>query len=458
MISKHIFRAYDIRGTVPDELNERSVELIGRALGTLSKRKGEPRVLVARDGRLSGPSLAAALMRGVRLSGCDVVDVGVVPTPLLYFATKTMGISSGLMLTGSHNPSHYNGIKSVIAGSTLFGDDVMALYESIIAQNFETGQGALSQQTHLIEDYITRVCSDIVLARPLKIVVDCGNGVAGAVAPLLFKRLGCHVIPLYCDIDGNFPNHHPDPSKADNLQDLIARVLAEKADIGLAFDGDGDRLGVVTGDGNIIWPDRQLILLSQDILARHKGAAIIYDVKCTNNLKKAIEAAGGKAIMSRTGHSYVKATLLETGALLAGEMSGHIFFQERWYGFDDGLYTAARLLEVLTKDARTPSAVFKDVPDSLNTPELQCTISDARKFLFMEALVKNADFDGGKLCTIDGLRVDFQDGWGLVRASNTTPCLVMRFEADNPASLQRIQSAFKSHLLAIDPTLELPYL
>jgi len=457
MITKKIFRAYDIRGTVPDELNVETVELIGRALGTLTKRKGESKILVARDGRESGPELSEALKKGLISTGCEAVDVGMVPTPLLYFATKTTGISSGLMLTGSHNPSQYNGIKSVIAGKTLFGDDVTGVYQSIVEKDFETGAGSLSSHDNIIEEYVERVCSDVTLSRPLKVVIDCGNGVAGVVAPALFERLGCDVIPLFCEVDGRFPNHHPDPSKPENVKDLIEKVLAEKADIGLAFDGDGDRLGVVTSAGDVIWPDRQMILLSEDVLLRNPGASIIYDVKCTKNLKQSIEGKGGKAIMSRTGHSFVKAALIETGAALAGEMSGHIFFQERWYGFDDGLYTAARLLEVLSKDARSTSEVFAEVPDSLNTPELQIAIDDSLKFGFIDDLVEQASFDDGDVCTIDGLRVDFSDGWGLVRASNTTPCVVMRFEADNEKSLNRIQDLFKAELLAIDKTLELPF-
>lgn len=457
MINKQIFRAYDIRGVVPAELNADSVELIGRALGTLALRRGEANVLLARDGRESGPELSQALKKGLVSTGCNAVDIGMVPTPLLYFATKTSGISSGLMLTGSHNPSQYNGVKSVIAGSTLFGDDVSALYQMILAKDFETGAGTFSTHDNIIEAYIQRVCGDVKLTRRLKVVVDCGNGVAGVVAPALFERLNCELIPLYCDVDGRFPNHHPDPSKPENLKDLIATVLAEKADIGLAFDGDGDRLGVVTSDGGVIWPDRQLILLSEDVLSRNPGASIIYDVKCTKNLKQSIEARGGKAIMSRTGHSYVKAALIATGAALAGEMSGHIFFQERWYGFDDGLYTAARLLEVLAKESRTTAEVFAEVPDSFNTPELQIAIDDAQKFGFINDLVAQAAFDSGEVCTIDGLRVDFKDGWGLVRASNTTPCIVMRFEADDQSSLNRIQDLFKSKIFALDPTLELPF-
>lgn len=457
MISPHIFRAYDIRGRVPSELNEASLLAIGQALGTLSLRQGERSVLIGRDGRLSGPSLSKALAHGVMVSGCDVMDVGIVPTPLLYFATKTTGITSGLMLTGSHNPADYNGVKCVIAGRTLFGDEIMALYHAIVDGDMAQGLGSYTQRAHVIEDYMNRVCADVVLARPLKVVIDCGNGVAGAVAPLLFQRLGCQVIPLYCEVDGHFPNHHPDPSKADNLQAMIARVIAEKADIGLAFDGDGDRLGVVVGDGTIIWPDRQMIVLGLDILTRCPEASIIYDVKCTRHLPQAIEAAGGRAIISRTGHSYVKAMLADTAAVLAGEMSGHIFFQERWYGFDDGLYTGARLLEILARDARTPQEVFSHIPNSINTPELQCPMNDAYKFVFMQKLIDESEALGGKRCTIDGLRIDFDDGWGLVRASNTTPCIVMRFEANNAMSLQRIQTLFKLLLLGLEPALELPF-
>lgn len=457
MVNKQIFRAYDIRGVYPDALSEEALVLIGKALGSLLQEKGEKKVLLARDGRLSGPVLFDALIDGLTQTGTDVVSIGVVPTPLLYFATKEVGITSGLMLTGSHNPSQYNGVKSVIAGQSLFGDDVAALFDRIQAGHFVEGKGSVSELTDIIEKYIARVASDVKLARPLKVAIDCGNGVAGNVAPALFEALGCDVIPLYCDVDGAFPNHHPDPSKAENLKDLVDAVLKNKADIGLAFDGDGDRLGVITSRGDAVWPDRQLILLGQDVLTREPGAKVIYDVKCTKHLKTSIEAAGGEALMSRTGHSYVKAMLNETGAALAGEMSGHIFFKERWYGFDDGLYTGARMLEVISKDERDSATIFDGVPDSMNTPELQLHIDEDKKFSFMNVLLETASFDSGDVCTIDGLRVDFDDGWGLVRASNTTPCIVMRFEADDENSLARIQAAFRTQLLAIDKGLELPF-
>lgn len=457
MISQSIFRAYDIRGIFPDELNAESMTLIGRALGTMAKRAGEQAILLGRDGRLSGPELSLALQQGIQQTGCDVILVGVVPTPVLYFSTKVTGFTSGVMLTGSHNPSQYNGVKSVIAGETLFGETVMSLYESIVAGDFEVGEGHVCSIDDIIQQYINRVTDDVRLSRPMRVVIDCGNGVAGAVAPALFSALGCEVYELYCDIDGNFPNHHPDPSQQKNLVDLQAAVSAHEADIGLAFDGDGDRLGVVTSAGDIIWPDRQMIVLSEDVLVRNPGGAIIFDVKCSLHLKEAIINAGGKPVMSRTGHSYVKKTLNETGALLAGEMSGHIFFKERWYGFDDGLYTAARLLEILSRDDRSTAVIFDAVPDSINTPELQLMVPDVKKFALMERLQACAQFEGGEVCTIDGLRVEFADGWGLVRASNTTPCLVMRFESDSESGLRRIQALFKQQLLAVDQTLTLPF-
>lgn len=455
-ISQSIFRAYDIRGVIHDALTPDVVYAIGRAVGDMAQECGEKTVIVGRDGRLSGPSLLQALAEGLLDSGCDVIDIGEVPTPLLYFATHYLSSQSGVMLTGSHNPPDYNGLKIVVAGKTLAEDDIQSLYQRIIQQNLCSGRGRL-QHVDVIEAYIKRIVSDVRLQRPYKVVVDCGNGVAGKVAPALLKALGCTVVELFCQVDGNFPNHHPDPSELENLQDLIKTVQAQKADIGLAFDGDGDRLGVVTDAGIVIWPDRQLMLYAQDVLSRVPAAEIIYDVKCTRYLADIIEKHGGKPLMWKTGHSLVKAKLRETGAPLAGEMSGHIFFKERWFGFDDGLYTAARLLEILTKDQRPASEIFAELPDSVNTPELKVAIPEQEKFVFMQRLLAESNFAGAKINTVDGIRADFDDGWGLVRPSNTTPYLILRFEADSADSLARIQHLFGQQLLAIDSTLKLPF-
>lgn len=458
MISPHIFRAYDIRGIYAENLTEEVMELIGHGWGTIAQQRGRRQVLVAKDGRLSGPALAQALKKGLLASGCDVIDIGSVPTPVLYFATHISGIDCGLMLTGSHNPSQYNGLKMVMNGRTFFGEDIQSLYQLLQTQRFIHGHGQESVRHDLLDLYIKRIAADIKLNKPLTVAIDCGNGIAGAVAPRLFKQLGCDVVPLYCEVDGHFTHHHPDPSKAENLQALIDIVTQKKLAIGLAFDGDADRLGVVTDRGEIIWPDRQLILLAQDILTRHPRARIIYDVKCTTHLKKAIEASGGIAMMSRTGHSYLKTALQQyPDALLAGEMSGHFFFKERWYGFDDGLYAGARLLEIIARQAASSSEIFNAIPNSLNTPELQCGIHEDNKFHFISQLIDMSSFPHGTVSTLDGLRVDFADGWGLVRASNTTPCLVMRFEADNAVALERIKNDFRVAMMAIDSALELPF-
>lgn len=457
-ISPAIFRAYDIRGIVGDALTPDAVYTIGLAIGSEAQARGEKRIIVARDGRLSGPQLAKALTAGLLATGCDVWDIGAVPTPVLYFATHHLEANSGVMLTGSHNPSEYNGLKIVLAGATLADDDIQGLYQRIQKQDFIEGRGTLTVDTDvIIPAYLARVTQDVHLQRPLRVVIDCGNGIAGRIAPLLMRALGCETIDLYCEIDGNFPNHHPDPSVAHNLQDLITAVAEHQADLGLAFDGDGDRLGVVTNTGEIIWPDRQMMLFAIDILTRNPGALTIYDVKCTSHLAKVIAAHGGESLMWKTGHSLVKAKLRETGALLAGEMSGHIFFKERWYGFDDALYTAARLLEILSAKTQTASEVFQALPDSVNTPELKLDIAEENKFSFMEQFKAQAKFVGGKTTTIDGLRVDFDYGWGLVRPSNTTPCLVMRFEATDANHLQRIQDEFRVQLLALDAGLQLPF-
>jgi len=444
-----IFRAYDIRGIVDQTLTEDSVYAIGRAIGSLAIVKGEKQIAVGRDGRLSGPTLAAALCKGILAVGCDVIDLGVIPTPLLYYATYVLDTRSGVMLTGSHNPPDYNGLKIMIDGHTLAEEGIQELYQRIVENNFAQ-RANVGTLTHLdiIERYMTEVMSNIVLKRPLKIVVDCGNGVAGNVAPELFRRLGCEVHELFCDIDGMFPNHHPDPSQVENLDDLIQTVRAVSADIGLAFDGDGDRLGVVTAKGEIIWPDRQIMLYAQAVLADYPGATIIYDVKCSNHLEKVIRDAGGKPLMWKTGHSLIKAKLAETQAAFAGEMSGHIFFNDRWYGFDDAIYSAARLLQILAMHTSDSDTVFEKIPNSVNTPELKVLVPDNEKFLLMQYLKTHANFGSGEINMIDGLRISFPDGWGLVRPSNTTPCLILRFEADTTIALERIKALFRENLLA----------
>lgn len=455
-VPESIFRAYDIRGIVDNQLTPDVVREIGKAIGSEAFDRGEQKVIVARDGRLSGPTLIEALKEGLKLSGRDVVDIGEVPTPVLYFATNYLDTRTGVMLTGSHNPANYNGLKIVIAGETLAQKNIHNLYKRIVQGELVNGKGS-EESRNVVPDYLGQITSDVALAQPLKVAVDCGNGVAGSIAPRLLQGLGCEVIGLYCDVDGNFPNHHPDPSKPENLKDLINMVKSEQADIGLAFDGDGDRLGVVTSDGEIVWPDRQMMLYAIDVLSRNPGADIIFDVKCTRHLPKVISSHGGRPIMWKTGHSLVKAKMKETGALLAGECSGHIFFKERWYGFDDALYTAARLLEILAGDVRSSSEVFEALPNSLATPELNVTVSDTRKFELVSKLAKNGTFPNGRVNTIDGVRVDFDDGWGLVRASNTTPCLVIRFEADDDKSLHRIQDMFREQLLAVDSSIQVPF-
>jgi phosphomannomutase/phosphoglucomutase len=445
-VSKSIFKAYDIRGIVNEDLTIETVVLIGKAIGSESIDRGERGIVVGRDGRTSGPDLMNALVEGIKSTGCHVVKIGMIPTPVLYYATYSKGASSGVMITGSHNPPNYNGFKMMIAGETLSGERILNLYERINNQNFHQGQGT-STTIDIQEDYLNRVTSDISIKRPLKIVVDCGNGVAGHLAPKLFEALGCEVIKLFCHIDGNFPNHHPDPSKLENLNDLIAEIKAEKADLGLAFDGDGDRLGVIDEKGNVIWADRQMILFSRDVIHRNPGAKIVFDVKCSSLLSKDISNQGGRPILSRTGHSFIKAKIKEESALLGGEMSGHIFFKERWYGFDDALYAGARLLEILSSRNESCSEIFSELPDSFNTPEINIHFNkQGDQFDAMEKLKKTANFNGGVLTTIDGIRLDYEDCWGLVRPSNTTPCLVLRFEAETEVSLKRIREEYREWL------------
>lgn len=452
-----IFKAYDIRGIVGKTLSSDIARMIGQAAGSEAIDRGIKCIVVGRDGRLSGPDMLSALCDGLTATGIDVIDIGQVPTPVVYFAAHQLNTQSCISITGSHNPPDYNGFKLVLAGDTLSGPAIKALRQRYLDGDLHQGKGTITQKT-VADDYIKRITSDIKLARKLKVVVDCGNGVAGELAPRLLRELGCDVTELFCEIDGNFPNHHPDPSQPKNLQDLINTVTSsDEFDLGLAFDGDGDRLGVVTTAGKIIWPDRQMILFARDILERNPNSEILYDVKCSRNLPVAIEAAGGKATMWKTGHSFIKAKLKESGALLAGEMSGHIFFKERWYGFDDGLYTAARLLELLAKDSRSPTEQFDSLPDSMNTPELQITFEEGEHHQAIKKLISAADFAEGTVSTIDGLRVDFKDGFGLVRASNTTPVLVMRFEGDTQQALERIQKMFAELINKTLPDTELPF-
>jgi phosphomannomutase/phosphoglucomutase len=456
-VDASIFRAYDIRGVVDQTLTRNTVTLIGRAIGSEALQRGRNTFVVGRDGRLSGPDLSAALIAGIVSTGCDVKDIGCVPTPVLYFATHYLDTQNGVVVTGSHNPPDYNGLKIVIDGETLSGPSIQSLRERIENRNFISAEQGSIEAINVVPDYIERIRGDVTLSRPLKVVVDCGNGVAGGVIPQLLNGLGCEVIELFCEVDGTFPNHHPDPSKIENLEDLVNAVTANQADIGLAFDGDGDRLGVVSADGSIIWPDRVLMLYAIDILERNPGGLIIYDVKCTRHLDGIIREHGGEPLMWKTGHSYIKAKIRESGALLAGEMSGHIFINERWYGFDDALYAAARLLEVLGKDDRSSTEVFADLPDSVNTPELNVVMQEGEPPVFMDKLLENAHFEGASISTIDGLRADYADGWGLVRASNTTPVLVLRFEADNDTALERIMADFRRVMLQVNPGLSLPF-
>ncbi|MEH6812626.1 MAG: phosphomannomutase/phosphoglucomutase [Motiliproteus sp.] len=453
-LPESIFRAYDIRGIVGDTLTPSVVYHIGRAIGAAAAAENEKNVVVGADGRISSPDMSAALIKGLRDSGRNVLDIGMVPTPVLYYGTHILESKTGVMITGSHNPADYNGFKIVINGKTLYGDDILALLERIKAQDYSAGGGNV-KKVSVSNDYLERITGDINLQRPLKVVVDCGNGVTGNLGPQLLNALGCDVTEMYCKIDGTFPNHHPDPGKPENLVDLIAEVKAQKADLGLAFDGDGDRVGVVTSSGKMVYPDRLLMLFALDVIKRNPGAEIIYDVKCSRILHQQLEQAGGKPCMWKTGHSLIKARMKETGALLAGEMSGHIFFKERWFGFDDGLYAAARLLEILAAGDRTADQIFDAFPEDVSTPEINIEVTEESKFGIVSKL-QQTKFPGGNASTIDGIRVDYPDGWGLVRASNTTPMLVLRFEAETEEGLQRIRSQFQSNLHAVDSALDIP--
>lgn len=447
-----IFRAYDIRGITTTNLTEDVVYWIGRAFAAEALAKSQNRVAVGRDGRHSSEPLQSNLVRGLTEGGMDVMCIGEVPTPVLYYATHALDTGTGIMITGSHNPPEYNGLKMMIGGVTLAEDMIQALYHRLSENNLSEGDGE-TENINLSDSYIDKVLEDVAVAQPPKVVVDCGNGVAGGIAPRLLRELGCEVVELYCDVDGDFPNHHPDPAEPENLEDLQTVVQAENADIGLAFDGDGDRLGVVTNSGKIVWPDKLIMLFAQDIVSRNPGADIIYDVKCSRHLNTIISDLGGRPIMWKTGHSHMKAKIKETGALLAGEFSGHICFGERWYGFDDALYSAVRLLEILGSEAGTSDDVFDQFPATFTTPEIKIATTDTAKFKIMAQLEEQADFGEGTLTTIDGIRVDFADGWGLIRPSNTSPVLSLRFEADDPAALDRIQDEFQAELTVIDPAL-----
>ncbi|OZG74942.1 phosphomannomutase [Hahella sp. CCB-MM4] len=455
-VDAEIFRAYDIRGVVNQNLTPQVMLEIGRAYGSEAVQRGVDRVCVGYDGRDSSPALSQALIKGIISTGVEVINVGMVPTPVLYFAAHHFNTGSGAMVTGSHNPANYNGIKMMLAGDTLAQDDIQGLMRRIRTQNYAKGQGGVSE-ADIKQEYVDAIVGDIAVAAPLKVVVDAGNGVAGDIAPRLVEELGCDVVPLYCDVDGQFPNHHPDPGKPANLQDLISKVKEVGADIGIAFDGDGDRIGVVTGQGKIIWPDRLLMLFAKDVVSRNPGADVIFDVKCSRRLNGLISSVGGRPVMWKTGHSLIKAKMKETGALLAGEMSGHIFFKERWLGFDDGLYSMARLLEILGIDDRGADEMFEEFPEDISTPELNVEVGEAAKFRIMEQLIQRANWGDANVSGIDGVRVEYSDGWGLCRASNTSPVLVLRFEAETEDALERIQETFKRQLLAIDPALNLPF-
>jgi phosphomannomutase/phosphoglucomutase len=455
-LDRSMFRAYDIRGIVDRNLTIGTAQLIGQAIGSIVREQGMAEVCVARDGRLSGPELSQALIRGLRMAGCDVIDIGAAPTPVLYFATYHLNTGNGVMVTGSHNPPDYNGFKIVVGGQTLAEEAIQDIFARIVEGRLVHGNGGLSA-VDVKNDYIERITGDVQAMRRMKVVVDAGNGIAGAFGPQVLEGIGCEVMPLYCEVDGSFPHHHPDPSDLHNLDDLKIAIKQYDADIGLAFDGDGDRLGVVTKTGDVIFPDRLLMLFAEDVLTRNPGAAVIYDVKCTGQLSEHILRNGGSPVMWKTGHSLIKAKMREEDSALAGEMSGHFFFGERWYGFDDGIYAAARLMEILAQRDELPEQVFNALPKGVSTPELKIPMAEGEHYAFVERFRERAKFPGAKVTTIDGVRADYKDGFGLVRCSNTTPCLVLRFDALNKNGLDRIQESFRSQLLAVDPNLNLPF-
>ncbi|MFC5605641.1 phosphomannomutase/phosphoglucomutase [Variovorax soli] len=452
--SASIFKAYDIRGVVPATLDAPVAEALGKAFGAAARAAGEKTVAVGRDGRLSGPALSEALIRGLVATGIEVIDVGMVTTPMLYFAASTL-CNSGIQVTGSHNPKDYNGFKMVLAGRAIYGEEIQRLRQVMEDDSAPLLDGGSVRQADVLADYTKRIVGDVKLARPLKVVVDCGNGVAGASAPAIFRALGCEVTELFSEVDGNFPNHHPDPSKPENLKDLIAALQSGDAELGLAFDGDGDRLGIVTKDGQNIFPDRQMMLFAKDVLSRVPGRTIIYDVKCSQRLAPAIEAAGGKAEIYKTGHSLIKARMKEVNSPLGGEMSGHIFFKERWFGFDDGTYAGCRLLEILSKSPNA-SDVLNALPTSFSTPELNVACAEGEPHKVVDELMRKASFAApAKVLTIDGVRVDWPDGFGLIRASNTTPVLVLRFEGRTQAALERIEHDMLALLKSVKPDAQL---
>jgi phosphomannomutase/phosphoglucomutase len=457
-LQNSIFKAYDIRGIVGTTLDADIARRIGRAFGAAARAKGETAVVIGRDGRLSGPELSAALAAGLQQAGVDVIDLGMVVTPMVYFAANVLDTRSAVMVTGSHNPPDYNGFKMVLAGEAIYGETIQALYRAVAGADGVPSAAGGTYRTHDIKTtYLQRILGDVKLAKPMKIVVDCGNGVAGAFAGELYRALGCQVQELFCEVDGTFPNHHPDPAHPENLQDVVRALQTTDAELGLAFDGDGDRLGVVTKDGQIIYPDRQLMLFAADVLTRNPGREILYDVKCTRHLAPWISRHGGKPLMWKTGHSLVKAKMRETGAPLGGEMSGHVFFKDRWYGFDDGLYAGARLLELLSRE-EDASAVLNALPQSISTPELQLQLVEGENFELIEKLQRAAQFPGADdIIKIDGLRVEYPDGFGLARSSNTTPVVVMRFEAESEAALARIQAEFRRVILIAKPDASLPF-
>jgi len=452
-----VFKAYDIRGTVPGQIDGGFARRLGLALAAQARAEGVSAMVVGYDGRLSSPSLAEALRGGLRAGGIDTIDLGMVHTPLVYFAAHLQGTGSGVAITGSHNPPDYNGFKLMMAGRTLHGEDIQALAAAMREPRAEAEAPGAEDHQDLVDAYVRHIAGHVRLARGMRVAIDCGNGVGGVAAARLYRALGCEVDELYCNVDGRFPNHHPDPADPANLQDLIRHVQASDCELGLAFDGDADRLGVVTRSGQIIWPDRQMILYARDVLRRVPGAPIIFDVKCSRHLEQAITQAGGRPVMSQTGHSLIKAKLAETGAPLAGEMSGHIFFKERWYGFDDGLYAGARLLEILSRDP-DPSRVLEALPQGLSTPELKLAMREGEPHRFIERLRGAGRFpQARRLVTIDGVRAEYADGFGLARASNTTPVVVLRFEGDTPEALARIQAEFRAAFTALEPGLALPF-
>ena len=469
-VASAVFKAYDIRGVVPTTINAAFAEALGRAFGTLARAQGERSVAVGRDGRLSGPELSAALMRGLQACGLEVIDIGAVTTPMLYFAASTV-CGSGIQVTGSHNPKDQNGFKMVLAGRAIYGDDILNLRRIMETESWTLAAGGSVRAMDVLPAYRDRILQDVRLTRPVRVVMDCGNGIAGASAPGILRALGCQVQTLFEEVDGNFPNHHPDPSKPENLRDLIAALQAGDAELGLAFDGDGDRLGIVTKRGETIYPDRQMMLFAQDVLQRVPGATILFDVKCSQRLAPAIRAAGGVPLMYKTGHSLIKARMKELGAPLGGEMSGHIFFKERWLGFDDGTYAGCRLLEIVSRSA-DPSALLEALPTSHATPELNVACTEGEPHRVVSTLVQAAEgqtsaapglaellaqarTSGAQSCTIDGLRLDWEDGFGLIRASNTTPVLVLRFEGHTEAALQRVQNTMLALLRSVKPDAQL---